>query len=146
MPHDDLAIEAFPEPEFLEGAAPTPSERSLALVAHLGGVFTSIVIPAYLYMTQRDKSEFVVRHAREALNHQISICFEAFLLYALAGGVFALLYSGGMAWTWSLIATSLVTLAVTLLVLAFEIYLAIRACQEALKGRDYRYPLTIRLI
>jgi uncharacterized Tic20 family protein len=145
MPHAD-AIEEFPEPEFLEGAPPRPSECTLALVAHLGGVFTSIVIPAYLYMTQRDKSEFVVRHAREALNHQISICFEVFLLYSLGAGVFAAIYSAGVVWHWSLLAALIFTLFITLLVLAFEVYLAIRACQKALKGRDYRYPLTIRLI
>ena len=143
MPYAD-AIEAFPEPEFLEGAPPSFVERALALLAHAGGIFTSFVVPAVLMMTQRGKSAFVVRHAREALNHQVTLLMGVFLI--TGAGVLGAVYAAGAEWKWSPFAAGLIILAVSLLMLLLQVYLAVGACQAAMKGRDYRYPLTIRLI
>ncbi len=132
----------FPRPEYLEGAAPLPLERLLAMVGHLGGALTCFVVPTLLYVTQRDKSAFVVRHACEALNHQITLGFTVLLVCALIAGIPAVAHD----WRWSLVVALAALLAVALLVLFLEIHLVIRACQAAWKGRDFRYPLTLRLI
>ena len=49
------------------GAAPSPSECTTAMLAHLGGFLLSVVLPAILMITQQEKSPFVFRHARERL-------------------------------------------------------------------------------
>ena len=147
MPHAD-AIEAFPEPEFLEGAPPTPADRMLAVVAHAGGFFLSFVMPAILLMTHQDKSPFVARHAREALNYQITLCLHAFIVYVTAIGIgVAVYYSNPKPfWADGVVAGCAIALLLTLLVVILEVVLIIRACRSAFKGRDYRYPFTIRLI
>ncbi len=145
MPHADT-IEAFPEPEFLEGAAPTPSERSLALVAHLGGLVLSFIVPASVMMTQQDTSQFVVRHAREAVNFQLTLCFRVLLILLAAGGVAAFFDSAGAHRGFVFAAGTVVALLLSIVSMASSVVFTIRACKAALKGRDYRYPLTIRLI
>ncbi len=147
MPQGE-SIEEFPEPEFLEGTHPTPADCMLAVVAHAGGFFLSFVMPAILMMTQGEKSPFVARHAREALNYQITLCFHAFIVYVAAVGFGVAVYvSNPMPnWTDGVVAGCAIALLLTLLLVILEVVLIIRACRAALRGRDYRYPLTIRLI
>ena len=146
MKEDRLAIEAFPEPEFLEGGAPIGAERMLALFAHAGGIFTGVVVPAIVYWNRRKRSDFVVRHAREALNHQITFGIQILLLLGLGAGVTAILPIAGLHKMWSLIAACALTFILVVLTLIFATQSTIRACRAAWNGRDYRYPLTLRFI
>ena len=146
MPHDELAADRFPEPEFLEGAKPTSSECTLAMLAHLGGLLFSFIPPAILMITQQDKSHFVVRHSREAVNYQLTLFFHAFILYIPAAGIGALVYLAVGDWKIGVLAGCAVALVLTFVLLVFEIMLIVRACMAAGKGQEFRYPLTIRLI
>ena len=140
------AIDDFPEPEYLEGATPTPHERMLALVAHLGGLLLSFVPPAILMVTQRGKSAFVVRHAREAVNFHITLWFHALLVFLPATGVGAALYLTGTRAPIAFLFGSLVALVLSIPMVIFEVLYIVRACLAAGKGQEFRYPLTIRLI
>lgn len=144
---DDLAeAEDFPEPEFLEGRAPQSNERTLAMLAHLGGLFFSFLIPAYLMMTQQDKSHFVVRHAREAVNYQLTLFFHAFVLLLPMIGIAALFHYAFDKWHWGVLAGSALSLMASFVLIGVEIWFIVRACSAATQGKEFRYPLTIRLI
>ena len=150
MSHAD-AIDEFPEPEFLEGAPPKPADCMLALFAHLGGLLfgfiaPGFIAPAILMMMQQDKSEFVVRHARESLNYQLTLLLHATILLIPGLAVFAAFYFADIKSLVAILISLLVALVLLLLLFAVETYFVIRACIAAMKGRDYRYPLTIRLI
>ena len=53
-------------------------ERNWALLSHLGlvaGMFVplgSLLLPCLIWHLNKDKSDFVVDHAKEALNHELS--------------------------------------------------------------------------
>ena len=146
MPHDQLDADRFPEPQFLEGAKPSQSECTLAMLAHLGGLLFSFIPPAILMITQQDKSHFVVRHAREAVNYQLTLFFHAFILYIPAVGIGVLVSLAVGDWKMGVLAGCAVALVLSIVMLIFEIMLIIRACMAAGKGQEFRYPLTIRLI
>ena len=147
MGHEDIAVDDdFPEPEFLEGAAPSPSECTAAMLAHLGGLLLSFILPAILMITQQDKSPFVLRHAREALNYQITLYFYGFIISIPAVGVFAAFHFGGAHRTFAILSGCAVGIVFTAVLVAIEVFLVVRASMAAAKGREFRYPLAIRLI
>ena len=63
----------------------TPDEMSYeaqttwAMIAHLGIAaghavpFGNFILPLVVWLTHRDRSEFIDRHSREAFNHQLSL-------------------------------------------------------------------------
>ena len=146
MPNEDLVADDFPEPEFIAGAAPTSSECTLAMLAHLGGLVFSFIPAAILMITQQDKSHFVVRHAREAVNFNVSLFFHSLVIFIPAAAVGATLYFTGMRAPIALLFGSLVALVLSIPLVIFEVLYIVRACMAAGKGQEFRYPLTIRLI
>lgn len=118
-------ITATPPPP--AGAAPA-DQRTMALVAHLLGIFTWFIGPLVIWMINKDDASksFVTDQAKEALNFQITItiamliCFV--LMIVIIGGLLAPL--------------------VALLNLVFCIIAAVKANN----GEAYRYPFTLRLI
>lgn len=130
--------------------APSQEERRWAAGAHLGvmvlALLTSwaagmagMVGAAGLILINPLKSDFVSRHAKEAFNFNLSI-----FLYATVGLALAILFG-------------LVTLGLGLVLIIPVAFFAmmgvdiawlvcsIQAASQALEGREYRYPLTLRL-
>jgi len=110
-------------------SAPAPADqRTMALVAHILGIFTWFIGPLIIWMINKDDSSkaFVTDQAKEALNFQITItiamliCFV--LMIVIIGGLLAPL--------------------VGLLNLVFCIIAAVKANN----GEAYRYPFALRLI
>jgi uncharacterized Tic20 family protein len=101
-------------------------ERTLALVAHLGGFFTSFVAPLVVWLVKKDESEFVADQAKEALNFQITVA-----IFMVIGGV----------GTFCLIGIPLM-----LVVSIADLVLSIVAGLKSYEGHRYRYPFTIRLL
>ncbi|MFZ2898463.1 MAG: DUF4870 domain-containing protein [Saprospiraceae bacterium] len=106
-------------------------ERMFSTFAHLGilaGFLPSanVLVPLIIWLTQRDKSEFVDYHAKEALNFQISI---------------SLLMIGAGLLSFILIGIPLVIM-LALACLVFSIIAAVKANQ----GEMYEYPFNLRLI
>ncbi|MEN5205831.1 DUF4870 domain-containing protein [Stenotrophomonas sp. TWI700] len=109
--------------------APAPADqRTMALVAHLLGIFTWFIGPLIIWMINKDDSSkgFVIDQAKEALNFQITITIAMLicivLMIVIIGGLLAPL--------------------VGLLNLVFCIIAAVKANN----GEYYRYPFTLRLI
>ncbi|MET0888531.1 DUF4870 domain-containing protein [Stenotrophomonas sp. SAM-B] len=110
-------------------SAPAPADqRTMALVAHLLGIFTWFIGPLIIWMINKDDSSkgFVIDQAKEALNFQITITIAMLicivLMIVIIGGLLAPL--------------------VGLLNLVFCIIAAVKANN----GEYYRYPFTLRLI
>jgi uncharacterized protein len=114
-------------------AAPTESERTWGMLAHLSALagfilppLGIIVGPLVVYFVRRDESPWVAAHAKEALNFNISVM--------IAGVVCALLL--------------LVFIGILLLTALFIAWLVMTliAAIKASEGESYRYPLSIRFI
>ncbi len=123
-----------PTPTPQGGAHPSglPSEvRNWALAAHLSAFLGAWVALAFLgplvvWLVKRDEHPFIEKHAKEALNFNLSV-----LLYAIVGVMLVFVVIGilllaaiGIAW----------------------LVLTVVAAMRASNGAPYRYPLTIRLV
>ena len=101
-------------------------EKMWAIGAHIGPLLLGFVAPLVVWLVFKDRSAFLSRQGKEALNFQISyfiyFVVATFSLILLIG--FLLLPVVGIAW------------------LVFMIIAAVKASNF----EDYRYPLTIRLI
>ncbi len=108
------------------GGGVTSDERTMALLAHLLGIFFSFVGPLVIWLIKKDESKFVDHHGKEALNFQLT------MLIAYVVGV--------------ILSTIIIGLCVILAVWVIIIIFSIMAAVAANKGEYYRYPLTIRFI
>jgi uncharacterized Tic20 family protein len=129
--------------------------RTMALLCHLGGIFTSFVLCLIVWLVKRDESRFVDEHGKEALNFQLTtlIVFVALILVRWVLSLF--LFMG--VWTapsfdniagaamFSLVISllwMLVMLGLTIMVVVF----AIQGAMAASNGQMYRYPINLRMV
>jgi len=104
-----------------------PDEEKLwAIGAHLGPLVIGVFAPLIVWLVFRDRSAYLDRSAKEALNMQIS-----FLIYFIVAG-FSLILLVGL--------VLLPVVGVTWLVLM------IVATIKVANLEDYRYPLILRLV
>ena len=104
-----------------------PDEEKLwAIGAHLGPLVLGFIAPLVVWLVYRDRSAFLDRSAKEALNMQLS-----YLIYFLVAGVSIILLIGllllpvvGVAW----------------------LVLMIIASLKVANLEDYRYPAIFRFI
>ena len=103
-------------------------EKSLAIIAHIGGIFFGIIAPLIIWILQKDKpnASFSTHHAKEALNFQISV-----LLASAVAGL-----------------TTIVLIGFLFLpaVMVANVIFCILAAIEANKGLPYNYPFSLRLV
>jgi hypothetical protein len=127
----------------------TRSDHGWAVVAHLGLFIFSVITPLLVRYVPRNPSEFLKRHAVEALNFQLTLL----LVYTVLGliAVPVMLSSLGdvldapgdqlsFPWTWG------VLWLVYLLIWVPSAVLAIVGAVRAGSDDDWRYPVTIRWI
>jgi uncharacterized protein len=132
---------------------PTPPECTEAWICHLGGLLTWIILPLIMMIIKKGRSAFVVHHAREALNFQITMVVAglvAILPAVIAGVALHAVTVGGalpglVGPVASLSVGFLVWFALICLVSIWETVWAIVAMVVAARGRLYYYPLNIRL-
>lgn len=106
--------------------APNQDERTLAMLAHVLGIFVSFLAPLIIYLVKKDESPFVSEHAKESLNFQISMAIYytvSIILIAVIIGILGLIFLG-----------------------FFSLVVGIVAAIKALDGKPYRYPMCIRFI
>jgi uncharacterized Tic20 family protein len=115
------------------GSTPTEHERTWGMLAHLSALaglvvpLVGIVLgPVAVWLTQRDESQFVAGHAKEALNFNISV-----LLGAIACMLLMLVFVG------FLLGTAL---------FIYWLVMTLVAAIKASEGHTYRYPLSLRLV
>jgi uncharacterized protein len=133
-----------PEPEAVASAPigkPTPmrpdEERNWGIMAHVSvflGYMVGIPVlgPFVVLLLVRDRSSFARKHATEALNFQLSL-----LLYFLVGTVISVFVGTLALWV-------LVPVAFALLIAA--VVFIVQGALVASAGREYRYPLSIRMV
>jgi uncharacterized protein len=115
--------------------------RNWALGAHLSafvGAFVALAFlgPLVVWLLRREEDEFSARHAREALNFNLTL-----LLLAVVATV-------------ALVPLAILTVGLIIIPFAIGaavigvawIVLTIVAAVKAAEGSDYRYPLTIRFV
>ena len=110
------------------GGEASQDQRTMALLAHILGIFTYFIGPLVIWLVNKDNADkgFIVDQAKEALNFQITVAlamFVSFLLMLVVIGFFLL---------------GLVCLA--------ALVLTIIAGIKANEGKAYRYPFCLRLI
>jgi len=126
---NDEGIRAEPPPpepsSFLDEArpreavatGPTGDDKTMAILAHVGGFVTWLLLPLIVWTTKKDKSPWAEDHAKEALNFQLALT----IYYIVGCLIFPVL-------------------------MVFEVVVIIQACMAASRGELYRYPLNIRFI
>ena len=109
---------------------PTRQERQLASRLHLTGMLFFLVVPMFLplvvWRRRRLDSRYLSRQAREALNFQITLWLGVLLSLLLAFFVV-----GGV---------------MLILILVLALVMPLAAAAQCREGRDYRYPLILRLV
>lgn len=77
----------------IQEPTPPPSqseEQGVSVAIHLGGLFTSVIVPLVLWLIYRDRSAFLNEHAKAALNWQILLL----PLYLIAWVIIAIPFIG----------------------------------------------------
>lgn len=107
-------------------------DRPWILAAHLGTllgytiVLGSFLVPLIIWLSKKDESEEIARHAKASLNFQISVAIytilAAFLIFLLIGIPFLLILP------------------------LFNLICVILATIEADNGRLFNYPLSIKFV
>jgi uncharacterized protein len=111
---------------------PTQDERTWGMVAHLAALaffilpFGNILGPLVVLLAKRDHSAFVARHAKEALNFNITFLIGALVCVVL------LVFSIG------------ILLGAVLFI--FWLIMTIIAALKANEGATYRYPFAVRFV
>ena len=110
-------------------------DRTVATLVHasgLIGMFTVGILgflgPLTIYLMYQDRSEFVTRQAKEALNFQISLLLLSIMIVMLT------MFSCGIAFP------------LMFVVPVMQLLFGIIAPMQVWAGNDYRYPLTMRLL
>ena len=110
----------------IDSETPSRDDCNMAVLAHLLGIFTGFIAAAVIFLMTRDKSPFVARQAKEALNFQITI-FIGFMI----------------GWVLSIV---LIGFFINAILLLLNFILCIMAAIEVSKGKPYQYPFALRLI
>ena len=106
--------------------APSQDDKTMALIAHIGGILVPVLVPLIIMVTKGEKSPWLRAQAVEALNFQIAV----FIAYVVCS-VLTLACIGALLFP-------LVGLA--------ALVLGIMAGIKVNEGVSYRYPFNLRLI
>lgn len=112
-----LGVEETPE------YVPTSEEKTLAILSHVLCLVIWLFAPLVIYLLKKDESRFVMAHAKESLNFQITVAIVSFLLIISVVGILLLWVVG-----------------------IYAMILVIVATVKASENKMYRYPFTWRLI
>ncbi len=111
------------------GGPLSPSdERLWATLSHIGALLLFWVAPLITYLMYKDRSQFVRSHAAESLNFQLT------LMIAYVG-----------TWILTIVTFGLLSF-LPFLIIVFAIVFAIIAGVAANGGKNYRYPVAIRMV
>ncbi|HEY0489517.1 MAG TPA: DUF4870 domain-containing protein [Telluria sp.] len=108
----------------MENTVQHSEDRTLGILVHILGLFTSWIGPLIVYLVSKDG--MTKDNARESLNFQITVMLAYFLCMVLA----------------------LVLIGIFMMWIVFiaDLVLCIVAAVKTSNGESYRYPMTLRLI
>lgn len=100
-------------------------DTTFAVLAHIGGLFTSWIAPLVIFLIKKsdEGAAFTTANAKEALNFQITL----FIVYMI-------------------MMFSFVGLFLIFIPIVFNFVVCIVAAVKASNGVSFRYPLSLRLI
>jgi uncharacterized Tic20 family protein len=108
------------------GPEPDKDAKTMAMLAHLLGIFTGFVGALIIWLIKKDQNAFVADQSREALNFQITM---------IIGWVIAVVTS-----------FFCIGAIIGLAIFVVNIVFCIMGAMKANSGIAYRYPFNIRLI
>jgi uncharacterized protein len=108
------------------GSSGSKDDRTMAMLAHILGIFTGFIGALIIWMIKKEDSPFVANNAKEALNFQITVMIGYVISFI---AMFFLI--GFVIW---------------LVVWVCSLIFSIMGGMAASKGESYRYPVCIRLI
>ncbi len=148
---DDRDDDYHPDGEnakYDDGNEITQNDTTWAVFAHIGVFVASFLAPLIILLAMGGKSPFVARHAKESLNHTITLALYTTLTLLVGTAVgFAVYYGVANQQIWpAYLFRSIVVLVGSLGLSVLNVVCVILATIAASKGKLYRYPLTVRLI
>ena len=118
-----------------EPIPPNTEEMNFAMLAHIAGCagllgfgYIGFIGPLVIWWLKKDTSSYVELQAKEAFNFQITI-----LLIAILCGAMTLLSCGTL-------------FPIIFLPMLLQLIFGVLSVLEVRQGRDYRYPLNLRLM
>ena len=114
----------------------TQDDRTTGMLCHLVGILAGIIGALIMHLCMKDRSAFVLHHAKESLNFQITLLIIEFALVIVS------IISGLVTFGFAFIVTVPVTIAVIITFLVLEII----ACMAASRGEWHRYPFAFRFV
>jgi uncharacterized Tic20 family protein len=101
-------------------------EKTWSMLAHISGIFLSLLGSLIILLLYKDKSAVVERHAKEALNFQITLAIVIAVSIPLC--------------------IILIGIPLTILAGLAGVILPIIAGLKANDGEEYKYPYILRLV
>jgi uncharacterized protein len=116
----------------------TKKDYTLTIITHIIGIFSNFIGPLIIFILTNDKE--IKKHARNALNWQISLGFYSFLIYILS--VYTSFIINLIPQFKILFPFTLILSVLTLLNIIFCIVAAVKANENII----WKYPLSINFI
>jgi uncharacterized protein len=118
----------------------TENERNLAMLSHLTAILGLIfggglgfLGPLIILMIHKEKSYFIAHHAKNSLNHQLTLLIACVILWLL-------IFLG------SFVCIGILFVIPLIAIIILSVVLEIMACVSASKGEWTRLPFTIELV
>ncbi len=134
--------------------------RAWGMACHLSALggfiipFGSVLIPLIIWLTQKEKHQFIDEQGKESVNFQISLiiyilalCFILIFLTLLLSLISGLLSEENSFRFLSIVITlQVLPVFVFVAILIFQLIMVIIAAVRAYNGQSYRYPFNLRLL
>ena len=149
----------------------TTHQKNVAAVIHLSALskfifpLGNLIMPLILWSINKEKSEFIDKHGKQAINFQISLLLYTIIIGSLTIPLFlfGVLHSIDFPWFWNFydydfdfhlshrdsFSAVLFVLILGLLALGvfiFEIIFIVIATSKANQGEPFKYPITINFL
>jgi hypothetical protein len=129
-----------------DGYEITSNDQMWAIFAHIGVLLLGLFAPLIILFAYGDKSAFVKRHARESLNHQLSLLLYTFALLFVCVAIGFGLYAVTGEPLAGLIPGYVLFLLGSLAMGVGNLILIVLATLAASRYEPYRYRYSIRLL
>lgn len=154
--HDGVALRWWDGATWSPPVPPPPpngdNQKTMAILAHLGGITGGFLVPLILFVIQKDRGSLARHHAAEALNFQLTMMIAQFgsVLLGFGGLVIQLataagsgaLDDGGEFFPW----TFFLLFPLFFLVMVANIVCSIIGMVKASHLERWRYPVSIRFV
>jgi len=148
----------------------TTNDNNTATFLHLSALsqyvipFGNFILPIIIWSSSKDKSAYVDRQGKEAINFQLSLFLYSLLLVLIAVPIFIIVLTKGLSASdlnndgdfilqnfdfenmSSIIVISIIACLLFVFLKIAEFFLIIYAAVRTSSGEDFRYPITIRFL